>query len=156
LREANDKNGVRRMIVQYLKFGIDAYRERTRQYPTDFRVKFQLAARLTQAGLFDEAIPLFQESRADPKIKTRCNLYVGQCFFEKRNYKQSIASFEEALAGVQVAGDEISREVHYGLGRACEAHGQTERALELYNQLLQWDYNFKDTQSRVEKLRGSG
>lgn len=156
LREADDKNGVRRMTVQYLKFGIDAYRERVRQYPTDFRVKFQLAVRLMQAGLLDEAIPLFQESRTDPKLKTRCNLYVGQCFFETRNHKQAIASFEEALAGIQVAGDELSREVHYGLGRACEAHGKTERALELYNQLLQWDYNFKDTRVRVEKLRTSG
>ena len=58
--------------------------------------------------------------------------------------------------GKQVAGDDLDRELHYGLGRACEADGKTERALELYHQLLQWDYNYRDTRGRVEKLRGSG
>jgi hypothetical protein len=50
-------------------------------------------------------------------------------------------------------GDKRSIEMTYLYGRALEQKGDKEAAIKAYSQVTQWDFNYKDTQSRLKKLR---
>jgi hypothetical protein len=41
----------------------------------------------------------------------------------------------------------------YLYGRALEQKGDAEAAKKAYSQVTQWDFNFRDTQARLKKLR---
>ena len=62
-------------------------------------------------------------------------------------------TLKDLVSGYQGTGDEISKEVYYWLGRSYEADGTVAEAMASYNQIIQWDYNFRDVRDRIEKLR---
>jgi len=103
--------------------------------------------------MFDEAIPCFQEARLDPRNRMACNLFTGRCFFEKKLYGPAIDVLTTLSKEHEGRGDETSKEIYYWLGRAFEADGRNESAAETYNQLIQWDYNYRDVRERIQKVR---
>ena len=50
-------------------------------------------------------------------------------------------------------GDKRSIEMTYLYGRALEQKGDSEAAKKAYSQVTQWDFNYRDTQGRLKKLR---
>jgi tetratricopeptide (TPR) repeat protein len=156
VQKRGDRDAEKQALRKLLKFEIGVFRERAGQYPTDMRIRFQLAIRLMRAGLYEEAIPAFQAARADPKHRLRSNISIGRCFHEKGLYGQAIDLFRQAMEDVQLQGDETSRELHYWMGRSYEADDKVEEALKVYGQVLTWDYNYKDVRERVDRLRSKG
>lgn len=154
-RDAKDAERTRRLKIELLKFEIGAYRERVKQYPTDNRMRFELASRLFQAGKFDDAIPEFQAARADAKVRIRADLYLGRCFFEKRFYAQAIGTLAKAVEAHEIPDDTLAKDLRYWLARATESDGQADRALEVYGQILELDYNFRDVRDRLQALNES-
>jgi len=147
-----DRQAAQEHLVKQLNFEIEVFAERIKNYPTDLSLKYQLAQRLLRADRIDQAIPLFQEARGDPKHRVGCNVYLGRCFYEKGYYPQAVNTFNEAIKNYEVAGDDASKEMHYWLGRSLEAAGQKEEAASTYGQLIQWDYNYKDVRERLDAL----
>jgi tetratricopeptide (TPR) repeat protein len=135
------------------RFELDSYRERVANYPTDQRVRFKYGQVLFAAGHYDEAIPCFQEARADPKSRNACNLYTARCFFEKNLYAPAVDVLVTLIKGYEARGDDFCKEMYYWLGRSHEADGKVPHALEAYNQIIQWDYNYRDVRNRIERLR---
>ncbi len=132
---------------------INIFRERAHEYPTDLKIKFEYARRLHRAKKYDEAIPVFQEALADPRNVLRAKYYIGTCFFQKGWNQQAGDILNEAIAAHQVPGDNLSKDMHYILGRSLEAAGQKEQALKVFNKLIQWDFNFRDVRVRIDKLQ---
>ncbi len=120
--------------------------------PTDNKVKFELGKRLFQARGYDQAIPMLQEARNDPKNRTACMLLIGRCFLEKGLHSQAITSLNQAIEEHELIGDELGKSLYYWLGRSCEAAGKTEDAAKAFGQVIQWDYNYKDVRQRLEAL----
>lgn len=147
-----DRTAAQEHLGRQLAFEIEVFSERVRNYPTDLGLKFQLAQRMLRARRLDEAIPLFQEARADPKHRVQANSNMGRCFFEKGYYPQAINTFAELIKEYETTGDETSKEMHYWLGRSYEAAGQGDEAAQAYGQLIQWDYNYKDVRERLDAL----
>ena len=56
----------------------------------------------------------------------------------------------------QLKGDEKSKEMYYWYARALEEKPDVPAALKAYSQVAQWDFNYRDVQGRIRKLRGSG
>lgn len=154
--ESGDREAILKARTERLRFELGVYRERIREYPTDLRMRHQYGIRLFKAGRYDDAIPVLQEARADPKNRFDCSLHVGRCFYEKGYYAQAIDTFRDALAGYEIPDDKLGKELHYWLGRACEADGRIEDALKVYGQLIQWDYNYRngDVRKRIDDLKG--
>lgn len=148
-----DRDAARKHIREQLKLELGIFEERVREYPTDLRVRFEYGKRLFKAHLHDRAIPVFQEARNDPKVRTRCGIYIGRCFFEKGYHDQAIDVLTQAIAGYEMQGDEISKDLHYWLGRSHEAAGHVADARKVYGQVLQWDYNYRDVRERMDNLR---
>ncbi len=122
-------------------------------YPTDLRMKYQYGERLFAAHMFDEAIPIFQEAKADPKCRQQCVVLIGRCFLEKEYSGPAMDTFRDGIENHEIKGDEISKELHYWLARALEAEGQGDDARKIYGQLIQWDFNYRDVRDRMDALK---
>lgn len=157
LREARDPQAHQARAKQ-LKVELAVYKERVEQYPTDLGFRFEYGRRLFEAQRYDEAIPVLQEARNEPKNRFRCSLYIGRCFFEKGFHKQAANVFRDAINAYEIPDDELGKELHYWLGRALEADGNTAEALKTYGQLIEWDYNYRkgDVRKRIEELHQMG
>ena len=151
-RQANDAQRLREAQIGLLKFEIRVFRERVEAYPTDNKIKFELASRLFTASRFDDAIPLFQTARADAKVRTQCDLHLGRCFYEKGFHAQAVGTLTKAVQAYQIPDDNVAKELRYWLGRTHEAGGDAPQAMEAYGNILEMDYNFRDVRDRLEGL----
>jgi len=152
-RASGDEEATREARIEQLRFELRVFAERVRQYPTDQRIRFEYGQRLFSARKFDEAIPLLQQARSDPKNRAQCDLFLGRCFFEKEYYDQAVSTLRKALEAHELATDEHAKALAYWLGRSQEAEGELAEALASYGQLLEMDYNYRDVRGRMDGLR---
>jgi hypothetical protein len=152
----DDRQQARLAALDLRQTLVETYRERIAQYPTDLRLKFKLGSALFAAGQFDEAIPVLQEARADPRSRSRAALMIGRSFLEKDNSPQAVEVLREAIDQYEL-NDDFSKELQYWLGRACEDAGRIDDAKAAYGRLLREDYNFMggDARKRLESLSKS-
>jgi len=156
LAKEGDPQAIKTHAASRLKFELGVFRERVDQYPTDLRVKFEYGVRLFKAGKYDDAIPLFQGARSDPKNRAACGLYLGRCFFRKDYFDQAIPTLTETIEGYDDAEGDVGKMLHYWLGRCEEASGDVESARKTYGKILQMDYNYKDVRARLDGLPEEG
>jgi len=135
------------------RFELECFKERVANYPTDHRIRFRYAECLFGSGQYEEALPEFQLARSDPKNRAPCNLYIGRCFFENKHFGPAVDVLKQLQTGLENLGDDFSKEVTYWLGRSYGGAGKVDEALESYNQIIQWDYNYMDVRKRIEQLR---
>jgi tetratricopeptide (TPR) repeat protein len=146
--QEEDQQQYRLALMEERQTELEVCRERVQKYPTDLRLKYRLGYALFRSGEYDEAIPVLQEARDDPRHRIRCQILIGRSFFDKGSYSQAADVLREALEKYQLTGDEISKEMMYWVGRACEAGGETEEAKAMYGKLLRLDYNYADGDAR--------
>ena len=125
-------------------------------YPTETSHKFNMAVRLFQLKRYDEAIPLFQQTRQDPKYRTDAAIALGKSFLEAGFADEAVDTLREANEAYQIKGDHKSIDMMYSYGRALEAKGDTAAAIKAYSQVAQWNFNYRDVQVRIKNLRGKG
>ncbi len=156
LAKAGNEEALKMHKAEQLKFELGVYKDRVAQYPTDLRLKFEYGVRLFNAGRYDDAIPFFQTARSDPKNRAACEMYLGRCFYRKTFYSQAIETLSAAIEGQEFGGEEISKGLHYWLGRAQEDSGDAVNAKKTYGKILQMDYNYRDVRVRLEGLPADG
>jgi tetratricopeptide (TPR) repeat protein len=150
--KSGERERLKEQRVARLRFELGVFRERVERYPTDNRVRFEYGVRNFEAGRFDEAIPLFQTARNDPRNRALCGLYLGRCFYRKGYFEQAIATLEEAAREYEFSDDDSAKNMLYWLGRSQEAARQTATARATYGRILQIDYNFRDVRVRLDQL----
>lgn len=135
---------------------LEYFRNCADNYPTDMRFKYEHGRCLIKTKQFDQAIPLFQDSRNDPRLKTASIDKIGLCFLLKGWYEDAIDIFNEALKECHAQDNAIAKDIRYNLARAYEASNQTAKAIEFYRKLAQTDFSYKDVSQRLDKLRNQG
>lgn len=136
-----------------LQFELQAYKQMAAEYPTESKYKFDVAARTFQLGHYDEAIPVLQQARQDPKFRADATVLLGRAFFESQFLEESSDTFEQLINEYQLKGDDRSKEMYYWRGRALEARDIADQAIKSYSQVAQWDFNYRDVQKRIKELR---
>lgn len=154
-RSDEDKQQWRLAVMDQLETEIAIQQERCEQYPTDLRQKFKLASAMFKARRWDDAIPLFQESQNEPRYRIKSKMLMGRCFYEREIFEQAVEVLQEACDEYEVAGDDLSKELMYWVGRALEAGGQSEQAVSAYGRLLRQEYNYMkgDVRKRLDELK---
>lgn len=151
-----ENEDLRKLHAKYLlkqaRVEMEIYKERLEQYPTDMRVRFELATRYFNAKQYDDAIPLFQQAQSDGRHRNEARLYIGRAFLEKGLATQAVDTLRNAIEQLEVKTDETAKELNYWVARAFEADGQVAEAKKVYGQLIQLDYNFRDARQRLETL----
>ena len=129
------------------------YQLSSENYPTDTTLKFLVAERLYKLQRFDEAIPVLQQLRQDPKFKSKAGKLLGQAFLEAGFVDEATDTLAGVLAEYPGRGDALSIDLTYVYGRALEMKKEVQSAIKAYSQVAQWNFNYKDVQVRIKKLR---
>jgi tetratricopeptide (TPR) repeat protein len=132
---------------------LEHYRLTVQNYPTDLSAKFDYALRLAKNKQYNEAIPLFQEAQRNPRRKIAAMNQVGYCFFVKGWLDDAIDVFTQAINSYELKDDATGKELRYNLARAYEEQGDTQKALDVYRKIAQFDFAYKDVSRRVDDLR---
>jgi len=124
-------------------------------YPTESQFRFAMAKRMFELKQYDEAIPVFQNARQDPKHRTEATTLLGRAFLEAGYIDEAIDTLRESIESYQLRGDEKSIEMYYYYARALEQKGDTATAIKAYSQVAQWNFNYRDVQTRIKRLRST-
>lgn len=132
---------------------LEHYEKCVENFPTDMGLKYEYGLRLLKAKRYDDAIPMFQESRREPRRRIASLNSIGQCWFYKEWYPDAIETFQEALDALESKEDGLAKELRYNLGRAYEADSNPTEALNSFRKVAQIDFNYRDVKTRVDALR---
>jgi len=161
LRERVQKNPTdKEMIAEYKQFvrektqeELNEYTLAAEAYPTQLEYQFQMARRMFELGNFGEAIPVFQRARQDAKFRVDASVMLGRAFLEAGFADESVDTFKGVIDDYQLKGDDKSIEMTYWYGRSLEEKGDKPAAAKAYSQVAQWNFNYRDTQVRIKKMR---
>ena len=143
-----------------LAFELQEYTERTKNYPTDLPLRFELGKRLYQAKQFDEAIGAFQQAKSDPKHRAASHMYLGSCYLAKQWYDEAIDTLREGIEKYQSTDDRLAMDLRYLLMDALEqvarknsSLDQAQEAQKISSAILQTNINYRDIRQRMEAIR---
>jgi len=120
----------------------------------DYQSHYDLGVAYKEMGLVDEAIAEFQKALRGPENRMRTYEAIGQCFIEKGQNQMAATVLarglnEKGLSDEQLVG------VLYLLGRANEALGRGDEALQYYQRVLVVDIQFHDVADRLNALENA-
>jgi tetratricopeptide (TPR) repeat protein len=141
------------LMVTLLKIELEHYKNCVENYPTELSMKNEYGKRLLQAKRYDDAIPMFQDARNDPKYRINAYKHIGECFFYKKWFDDAIDQFKSSLDGLSNEDSDDGKELLYLLGRANEANKKTDEALKFYRKVVQMDFNYRDVRKRIDDIR---
>lgn len=151
--DAEAKAAAERLEKQLKETRLEHYRLCVENYPTDLQAKYEYGNCLVDNERYDEAIPLYQEAQRDPRHRITSMGKIGLCFYLKGWYTDAIDVFNQAIDSYEAKEDSVAKELRYNLGRAYEADGQQEKALDIYRKIAQLDFSYRDVRQRVDQLR---
>jgi tetratricopeptide (TPR) repeat protein len=122
-------------------------------YPTDTSIRFNIAQRLFHLGRYDEAIPVLQQVRSDPKYRIDASVFLGRAFLESQFMEEAIDTLKAVIEEYPIQDDDKAKNMHYWLGRALEHQGETAQAIKEYSRVAQVEFTYRDVQQRIRKLR---
>ena len=155
--EARDLVRQLRDASHRLEFEI--YQQRAQRYPQDWGIQFELALRLKRLANYEAAIPCFQAAVADENRWAAAHLEIGECHQQLRRYAPALAAYTAAAsdrAGKSEREQEAQKLALYRAGILATALKNTPQAVSYFDQLVQLDPLFRDTQTRLDKLRSMG
>ena len=153
--DADLKQRAAEQAGELLKRELEVLATRVERYPQDMRVKFELATRYMRVQKWALAIPLFQQSRSDPRVKGESLVSLGKCFFYDKKASLAIRQFELAFPEVKFEEKpDLYKDMYYAAGRLYEEMKNKNSAEECYQKGLEVDYGYRDTVKRLDQLQG--
>jgi tetratricopeptide (TPR) repeat protein len=138
------------------EFELSEYQLWAENYPTDMSYRYHAAEALFRLGRYDEAIPLLQQAEADAKYKIRSRIMLGRSFFAAEFLDEAVDTLDGLVKEYQGGDDTVAKDMRYWAARAHEARGDTDAAIKLYSGIVRMEFNYKDVQARIRKLRAAG
>ncbi|MDB5288966.1 MAG: hypothetical protein JWL69_207 [Phycisphaerales bacterium] len=142
-------------MVDKVKAELDEYKMIVENYPTDTGARFEMAGRMFQLRQFQDAIPIFQHVRNDPKFRSKAGTLLARCFLEAGFLDEASDTFKVVIEEYPGRGDETSKDMVYWYGRTLEQLNDMPTAIKQYSQVAQMDFNFRDVQERIKRLRSA-
>jgi len=122
------------------------------RYPNNMRFRYDLGLRYQIAGDFQEAIKLFQVARTDPRCRGLCNLALGECFQQIKQYRLAINHYESAIQGIPDRDADNKKKALYNASRLAMALKNYATAEKYLTQLAGLDFGYRDVSSLLDKL----
>jgi tetratricopeptide (TPR) repeat protein len=163
LRERIAKNpSDRELIKEYNAFQRDRWEMELNEYtlwaenyPTQLDYKYNMARRMFDLERYSEAIPVFQNAVQDPKFRTEATVMLGRSFLEAGFVDEAVDTLKGIIDQYQIKGDEKSIEMTYWYARALEEKDDKPVASKAYSQVAMWNFNYRDVQQRIKKIRAA-
>lgn len=112
---------LKELEVEELKLRVEAY-------PTDVGKKYELGTAYFKAERYEDAIPFFQEAQGDPRFRGRAHGALAECFYRMQWIDEAIQTYRSAAEARELLPEQLM-ELQYGLMRALQSKGESERDL---------------------------
>jgi len=163
LEKAPENEMVQRMLAQqqtdHANLELEEHKLRVANYPTDLVRKFELGKRYYNAGRYNEAVELFQESQQDPKNRAPSLLYLGQSFLNIGWNDEAVETFRRGLE-MRETSAEMQLEMRYSLMVALQQKATETRDLatleeadKIASGIAVQSISFKDIRARREQIK---
>ena len=150
LVQSGDEEGAKEQIRVQLAFELNEFKERSINYPTDLKLKFELGRRQYLAGMYDDAIASLQQAQRDPRNHLKAMSYLGQAFEAKGWFREAGETYVRALESEM--SEDNTKELRYNLGSVLEKMDKVVDAREQFSAVAQIDYNYKDVRERLDAV----
>jgi tetratricopeptide (TPR) repeat protein len=150
-QKSGDKDAALEVAKHVLALELQEYTERAAAYPTDLAIKYELGKRKFMAGQYDDAIGLLQQAQRDPRRHVMALNYLGLAFRKKEWYQEASETFEKALKAD--ISEDRKKDIFYNLGDVYEHMGQLQKARDMFSELAQMDFTYKDVRDRMDQIR---
>lgn len=158
---------IRAVLLQQTKGRISGYEKELSDIVSDFRKQAQekisyedydthhhLGLAFLEQGLFDEAIDEFMLAAQEEERAFECCTLIAGAYVRKQDFAEASKWFEKCLE----AGAADSNQLHaveYELASIYEQMNETEKALQLFRKVQEWDPEYREVASRVKRLTES-
>lgn len=144
---------------ELLELKVAEYNERVKRYPTDRFRKFDLGQVQYELGNYDEAMPHFQASKDEPKLRVRAGHMLGRSFLAEDWYTEAIAEFEEALSGIDATQAVWELPIKYDLmlalleaAREEDSIDQAKQAKAICSEIARKDITYRDIRVKRKEV----
>lgn len=131
---------------------LEVYRKRSERNPQHFGYMIELAIRMQRAGLYKEAIPVFQKAQQDPRRKGEVLLALGKCFYKIKQYKLAMQNFEAAVETIPQQDEDRKKDAFYCAGTLALALQDLAKAEKYLSELAGLDFGYRDVSDLLDKL----
>ncbi|MBS3735349.1 MAG: tetratricopeptide repeat protein [Phycisphaerae bacterium] len=145
--EAGDTETATQRAREQLRFELDEYAERVKNYPTDLALKYELGRRQYLAGQYDDAIATLQQAQRDPRRHLSALNYLGQAFAKQGLLREAAETYQRALQSEMP--ESRAKELRYNYGNVLFDLQRYEDAREQFSQVAQMDYGYQDIRQRL-------
>jgi len=117
----------------------------------DYEIHYNLGIAFMEQCLFDEAIEEFQLASKDEKRALDCYNVMGNCYKQKKDFKEGIKWIEKGLALAEEGSVQYFA-LKYELASVYEELNENEKALALYNEIKEWNSEYRDVEDKTKSL----
>ncbi|NIM91016.1 MAG: tetratricopeptide repeat protein [Candidatus Aminicenantes bacterium] len=117
----------------------------------DYEIHYNLGIAFMEQSLFDEAIEEFELASNDEKRALDCYNVMANCYKQKKDFKKGIKCIEKGLALAE-EGSAPFFALKYELASIYEELEENEKALGLYNEIKEWNSEYRDVGDKTESL----
>jgi tetratricopeptide (TPR) repeat protein len=117
----------------------------------DVETHFDLGIAYREMGLLDDAIGEFHYALGSTARRLDALHMMGLCALDVGRAIDAIGHLEQALASPDVPAERETA-LRFDLGRAHEAQGDCDRALDAFRRVAELDAEFQDVGARIEAL----
>ncbi len=135
------------------------YAERMEKYPTDCGLKAEVGRIRFELGLYEEAMPCFQQAKDEAKYRVFAAHMLGKCFAAQGWHGEAVGEFKEALQALDAGNAERELEIKYDLMNSlieqakAEKNAQAARdAAEICSYILRKNIAFRDIRDRRKQV----
>lgn len=118
----------------------------------DSEMHYHLGVAYKEMELFDYAITEFELASSASSMKFDSYIMLGNCYLEKGDYSRSIEYYRMS-SKIQGLSNEKLAWLHFNLGLAYEASGNTLEAIDAFNLVLKLDHSFAEAREKIRKLQ---
>jgi tetratricopeptide (TPR) repeat protein len=120
----------------------------------DHQSHYDLGTTYMEMELFDEAAAEFEIAARGPEFALPSQEMLGYCFLRKGQIELAIRELEKGLS-LPIGDDRGKLGLLYNLGIACSVLDRDQEAITHFQRILEVDPDFRDTQTRLERLVAS-
>ncbi|MGY8768782.1 MAG: tetratricopeptide repeat protein [Pirellulales bacterium] len=132
---------------------LEIYGKRAERFPEDITIRYEYGVRLKRVGNLEEAIATFDEViEADKKLAPIAMLAKGESLQATKRYKTALECYRNALSLSGIMSSDHQKMLLYRTGVLALALTNLPVAEETLGRLIKLDPNYRDIQSRVDKL----
>lgn len=146
--------------IEFINTEVEEFEKRVAAYPTDLRQKYELGKRLFELERYEDAIPMFQQSQDDSRLRIESMSCIATAFERIGYLDEAIHTYRQAIAAHHDPNNEIGLDLRFGLLTSLQAKAMqdkdltiAEEAERIASEIAIQQFNYRDIRDRRESLK---